>query len=146
MKWNWGTKLVVSMAAFMTMVIVFVVLMMQQSVDLVESDYYPKGQAHQQLIDKRNNAAVFADSILVKHLNDMVQIQFPQKAITGKVEGKVHFYQRVSDKNDQVAKLTVDSLGIFRFPANLLKGRYVVKIDWISGGNEYYAEKTLDLP
>lgn len=35
MKWNWGTKLVVSMAAFMTMVIVFVVLMMQQSVDLV---------------------------------------------------------------------------------------------------------------
>jgi hypothetical protein len=146
MKWNWGTKLVVAMAAFMTMVIIFVVLMFQESVDLVEKDYYPKGQAHQQLIDKRNNAAHFADSITATLSDGEVLISFPQIADPNGIRGTVHFYQRISGDKDQFAELTLDSLGVFRYPAGLLRGRYILKIDWTNGGQSFYTEKTIDLP
>jgi nitrogen fixation protein FixH len=146
MKWNWGTKLVLAMAAFMTLVIIFVVLMMQESVDLVEKDYYPKGQAHQQLIDKRNNASGFADSILVSLSQGDVMISFPQQANPKGIKGTVHFYQRISGDNDQFADLSLDSAGVFRYPANMLQGRYILKIDWTNGDQSYYTEKTIDLP
>lgn len=145
-KWNWGTKLVIAMAAFMIMVVLFVVRMVREDVDLVEKDYYPKGQAYQDLIDKRSNAAGFADQILLTVEQGVVRISFPTSFNPAKIEGTVHFYQRVAEQNDRLVKLTVDANHFFSYPAKSLSGRYIVKIDWAYEGEAYYVEKNMNLP
>ncbi|MDP3462291.1 MAG: FixH family protein [Bacteroidales bacterium] len=146
MKWNWGTKLLLAMAAFMIMVIVFVVLMMRESVDLVDKDYYPKGQSHQDQINKRNNAADLADQIQVNIVADEVVIAFPSSMKSDGISGNIHFYQRTSDIYDKQAVLVVDSNNIFKYPASALQGRYIVKIEWAYEGEAFYIEKSISLP
>ncbi|MBE0637253.1 MAG: FixH family protein [Bacteroidales bacterium] len=146
MKWNWGSKLAVAMAAFMIMVIIFGVVMFREGVDLVESDYYPKGQAHQELINKRNNAAGFADQISLNVDQGIIRIGFPELFDPSKMEGTVLFYQRTSDQYDKLVKLAVDTSHFFSFPTKGLTGRYIVKIDWTYEGEGFYLEKTMNLP
>lgn len=145
-KWNWGTKLAVAMASFMLMVIAFGVVMFNEGVDLVEKDYYPKGQAHQELINKRNNAAEFADQITLTVEQGIVSINFPNNFEPSKIDGTVHFYQRTTDKYDRLVKLTVDTNHFFSYPSKSLSGRYIVKIDWTYEGEAFYVEKTMNLP
>lgn len=145
MKWNWGTKLMLAMAAFMIMVILFGIRMFREGVELVEKDYYPKGQAHQQLIDKRNNAKEFSEKINITHGQGVVKIYFPEELETSKITGEVHFYQRVNEQYDRFVKLSVDTAHCFSYPSTSLKGRYIVKIDWAYDGKAYYTEKTIDL-
>jgi len=145
-KWHWGTKLLLAMLAFMIMVIAFGIRMFQEPVDLVEKDYYPKGQAHQELINKRNNAAGFDDQIAVKVDRGVLQISFPESLNRSEIQGTVHFYQRISDQHDKHVKLVVDTGHMFNFPAQALQGRYIVKIDWSYRGVQFYNEKSITLP
>jgi len=146
MKWNWGTKLMLAMAAFMIMVILFGIRMFREGVELVEKDYYPKGQAHQQLIDKRTNATEFSEKIKLTSVSGEVKICFPDELDPSKINGEVHFYQRVNEQYDRFVKLSVDTAHCFSYPSTSLKGRYIVKIDWAYDGKAYYTEKTIDLP
>jgi len=146
MKWNWGTKLALAMAAFMIMVIVFVVLMFRESVDLVEKDYYPKGQAYQQQIDKKNNAAGMEELVSLGMNDGFVEVKFPGNMMPDSIRGEVQFYNRVTDLKDRFASLRVDSAHVFRYPSADLHGRYLVKIDWTYLGTPYYLEKSITIP
>lgn len=146
MKWNWGTKLFIATAAFMIMVIIFGIIMIRQSVDLVEKDYYPKGQVHQQIIDKRNNAHEFAHLINLSFEGGVAKINFPDIFRPQDMEGSVHFYHRVTDKRDRFAELEVDSNCTFSYPIGNMHGRYIVKIDWTHQGEGYYVEKSVIIP
>ncbi len=145
-KWHWGTKLLLATIAFMIMVIAFGVRMFQERVDLVEADYYPKGQVHQELINKRNNAIGIDDQIKVNVDRGILQISFPESFNPSEIEGSVHFYQRISDQYDKHVKLVVDTSHMFSFPAQAMKGRYIVKIDWSYRGVQFYNEKSITLP
>lgn len=145
MKWNWGTKLAIAMAAFMLMIIIFAVRMMRESVDLVEKDYYPKGQAYQQMIDKKANAAPYADSIHINIEDGFIKLRFPVSFPPEKITGTAHLYDRVTETGDKLFTLTVGAGGQFWLPVNQNKGRYIVKIDWVCEQKAYYVEKPIDL-
>jgi hypothetical protein len=146
MKWNWGTKLVIAMAAFMLMVIAFVVFMFSQDVSLVEPDYYPRAIAFQQRLDKVENTRPYNDSIIAQLSGTSLTISFPDFFEAEKVMGNVHFYNRISDQNDQYAALDLDEEGIFSYPIqNLNKGRYILKISWVQDGINYYTEKSINM-
>ncbi len=144
-QWNWGTGLVVAMAAFMIMVLAFVSVMVRQDVSLVEADYYPKGQAYQGMIEKRANAAPFHDSIVAEVLDGNIRLSFPAFFRPETVTGEVHFYHRVSDLADSYARLALDDGGVFIFDAGKLKGRYILKIEWKQDGVEYYMERPVTI-
>lgn len=146
MKWNWGTKLMIAMAAFMVMVIIFVVLMMRESISLVEKDYYPKGQTHQELIDKKRNAGNLGEGITVIKKEGVISFVFPENFKPELISGTVHMYHRIDDTMDWFTDLKPNSEGVFDVSVEGLSGRYIAKIDWSYEGTDYYVEKSLDLP
>ena len=145
MKWNWGTKLMIAFSMYLLMVISFVVYMFQQDISLVERDYYPKGQAHQELIDKINNTIPYATEIAARLENGRVKVVFPAFFDPSKIQGHVHIYHRITDKNDQFAALVLDENNLFSWPVHDMKGRYILKIDWRQNGIDYYTEKNITI-
>jgi hypothetical protein len=142
-EWNWGTKLVIAMAAFMIMIISMVVVMISQDISLVEKDYYPKGQAYQEMIKKVQNAEPYKNDIEVTINNEKLLIQFPEFFKPSATTGFVQIYHRISDTEDHYARLVLNENGIFTFPLNELKGRYILKMHWQQEGVEYYTENNL---
>lgn len=144
-KWNWGTKLIIAMIAFMLMVVALVVRMAREDINLVEKDYYPKGQAYQELLDKVQNTLPYAAGILAWVQHDTILVSFPDFFEPKAVSGSIHFYNRTSESKDILVPLTPASDGVFRYPAGNMKGRYILKIDWKQHGVPYYTEKNLTL-
>ncbi|MBU2558851.1 MAG: FixH family protein [Bacteroidetes bacterium] len=146
MKWNWGTKLVVWMAAFMTMLVIFAVLMINEEISLVEVDYYPKGQTHQELIEKKQNAKSLTDQITVVNNKGVLEIQFPLDLDPELISGNVHLYHVMDDKLDKYAEIRVNETSMMMLDLVGLSGRYLVKIDWKYLEIDYYTELKLNLP
>lgn len=146
MKWNWGTKLVLWMAAFMTLIIVFAVLMINEDVSLVEADYYPKGQTHQELIDKKHKANSLSDQITMKNNNGRLELQFPVDVVNEPISGELQLYHVVDDKRDQYVPVELNESGLMVINVAGLSGRYILKIDWKTTADEYYTELKINLP
>lgn len=146
MKINWGTKLVIAMAVFMTMIIIFVVLMFREDINLVESDYYPKGQRYQEVIDKRQHSDALKEKLTVGLENGLVWIQVPKTMESKKISGNVHFYHRVESKKDFTVDLIVDTNNIFKYNAENLHGRYILKVEWNYDKTSYFNEESINIP
>lgn len=145
MKWNWGTKLFIWTAAFMIMLIVFAVLMMREQISLVEPDYYPKGQTHEELIEKRRNALSLSEQIKVEVADGRLVIQFPEELEPNDITGEVQLYHVVDDSKDALYRLEADSDGRVNIVVASLKGRYTLKIDWRYKETNYYTEKQINI-
>ena len=145
MKWNWGTKLFIGIAAFMMMLIVFAVLMIREDINLVESDYYPKGQTHQDLIEKRQNASSLLEEISLKIEGNVLFIQFPAVLKPADISGKIHLYHIAEEGKDALFALQPDMNGIMQLEIGSLHGRYILKMDWKYQETNNYTEKPINI-
>ncbi len=145
MKWNWGTKLFIWTAAFMIMLIVFAILMMREQISLVEPDYYPKGQTHEELIEKHRNALSLSEQIKVDVADGRLVIQFPEELEPNNITGEVQLYHVVDESKDALYLLEVDADGKVSIMVTSLKGRYTLKIDWRYKETNYYTEKQINI-
>jgi hypothetical protein len=143
--WHFGTKAVLGLGLFILMIAVLIVRMAQEDISLVEKDYYPKGQAYQELLDKVQNTVPYATDIHTRLENDMVIIAFPDFFRPESINGQVHFYHRVTDTRDIHTTLKLNSDGVFVYPAGDMKGRFILKIDWLQDGIAYYTEKNITI-
>ncbi len=146
MKWNWGTKLVVAMAAFMIMIIVLVILMFQEKVELVEADYYPKGQNYQQHIDEINRTDQLPQPLDITYESGVVTIIFPYHFNPDSLSGEVSFYNRSESEKDLRFELKPDSLRTVRFDVRSLHGRYLIQIEWKYNNLGYFKENPINFP
>ena len=143
-KWNWGTKLLISMIVFMLFLTVFFVLMMRQTFYLVEKDYYPKGLKYQQRIDKMENAKQLDEQVKIDNKEDFLVFTFQSFFNADEIEGKIVLYRPSDGKWDVKIPLELDSnRQIFHPVKNLMKGKYIVKIDYKYDDKEYYQEKSI---
>jgi hypothetical protein len=141
MKWNWGTKIVISMVVFMLFLSVFFVMMSRQTFYLVEKDYYPKGQEYQQKIDKIDNAKQLGEPIQVKNKNEYLVFTFPKVFIPEQIEGNIVLYRPSDGTQDISMTIHLDSLNQHVFPLQeVLKGKYIAKIDYTDKAKAYYQE------
>ncbi|MDD4372862.1 MAG: FixH family protein [Bacteroidales bacterium] len=145
MKWNWGTKLFIWTAAFMIMLIVFAALMMREEISLVEPDYYPKGQSHQDLIEKRQNALSLSEQINVKVEGGILILQFPEMIEPEYITGEIQLYHIADDTKDKIFLIETDTNGKLYFDVTSLKGRYMLKMDWQYKQSNYYTEKQINI-
>jgi len=146
MKWNWGTKLFIWTAAFMLMLIIFAVLMIREDVNLVEPDYYPKGQTHQELIEKRQNARSLSEQISLKLEANTLLLQFPAALKPESISGEIHLYHVAEQGKDAVFELKPDANGLMAMEVGSLYGRYILKMDWKYLETPYYTEKQINIP
>lgn len=141
---NWGWKIVVLYSAFVIMTLSMVVYFMGQKVDLVADDYYKQEIEYQDQIDKISNTKSLKEPIGYEYLraDQSIKLSFPQTHVKQDIRGEIHFYRPANaDEDKEFAVRLTDSCEQVIAVASLSRGLWKIKINWRSGGKEYFDEK-----
>lgn len=142
---NWGNKIAILYIGFMLMIGTLVYKSTQQNTDLVSNDYYNKEIAYQKIIDAHNNTYQLKSACTLLHLNQKVQITFPEEFQNQLITGHVELYNAANAKNDTSFNFT-SSQAMFEFDLKgIHKGNYTAKINYDCNRKNYYTEQTLNL-
>lgn len=142
MKWNWGTGIALVYTLFVVTMVGMVVYSKTLDNSLVVDNYYEEDIAYQQHIDKLQNAASLPADLRIELVDQSVDLVFPpdMKDITGKVS----FY-RADDKSlDFAVDVQVGKDNTMRIStANILPGKWEIKVDWFGDGRPFYKEQAV---
>ena len=145
--WHWGIGITLVYATFATATIGFVAFAMQQQVDLVSADYYPRSLTH----DARMAATARADglgdafSIAVEPDARHITIAWP----TGmRVHtGEITLYRASDAAADRTIAASPSPEGRQTVPVDdLPRGAWIVRVDWAAAGQAFFAERRVMLP
>ena len=146
MKFHWGHAIFLVIIFFLAAMTWIIVFSFSQKVNLVTPEYYPKGVNYEDHINKVRNTAKLKSKIQCKKEADKLTLVFPQEALNDTISGTVQFYYITDFEKDQKIEIKIDELGKQEFELNsFLPGRYILKIDWASGKNQYYQEIDINL-
>jgi nitrogen fixation protein FixH len=146
MKINWGTSIVIAIAAFMAFILFFVIKMSTNSEydhDLVVDDYYKNELAFQSEIDKEKNLQLLSESVKVDITEKGIFVVFPKELPSDKIEGKMFLYRPSNKKLDLEIPLLVSSNILFLPKKDLVDGRWNIAIDFTCDGIAYLYEQDL---
>ena len=136
---NWGTKLGIGMALFISFIVTLGVLMIRSnSDDLVDTDYYEKGIAY----DKDYNRKVqmnkdHAEPEITS--NDSLKIVFKRPAT-----GKIRFIHPSDKTMDRIQDIVSGEGNQVELPlSEITKGQWKLHLEWESDGKAYLYEKEL---
>jgi len=147
LKVNWGTGIVIALLIMMSAMLYLVSIAVRQDFDLVEKDYYQKSVNFQSQIDKINNVRKLEVPVKLIQSEKAIQLDFPKLFQNELLEGTIHIYSPVSEKNDLTLPIRLDAgLSQSISVKNLPRGRYTVKLDWTSNDKPYYQELEIQLP
>lgn len=146
MKINWGWKIVLVFACFVTLILTMVFKTMHMTVDLVRPDYYAEELRYQERIDERSNTSQLTQPPRVRFNGSQVEVSFPDEMKKTSMEGQIHFYRPSDSRLDFKVELQTDSNGFQRIDAPRQGGMYQVKLAWKANGKSYYSESTVMIP
>ncbi len=138
MKWNWGTKLFIAIVLFMALIIGFVIASFQHRVNLVEKDYYPKGQFYQTRLDEIKNAVQIRNSFIFEKGETSIILRLP---LINADTASVYFFRPSNTSYDRMYDISRKDT-VFEFANNeFIRGKYKIKVYWESEDTGYYFEK-----
>jgi len=144
-KLSWGTKLGIMASLYVVGVLIFVGFSTTQKINLVSKDYYPKEIQYESQIQKIKNAQQLAEPVLISQKNQNIHVQFPENMIEG-VEGKIILYRPADYEKDFKVNIALNDSGVQEInSAQLLRGRYTIKLDWKHNNIPYYKEEAIYL-
>ena len=146
MKWNWGTGIVVGLAAFMSFIIFLVVKMTTNenySHDLVTDEYYAKEMKYQTEIDAETNTYNLKEIIKSNKTDKGWLLVFPEELEPSKIKGKVFLYRPSNQKLDFDLPLNLTSSNLLIPEHRMLDGRWNITIDWTYEGKPYLYKKQI---
>ena len=138
-KWNWGTKLLIAIIIFMSFIFFLVYLSTQNTINLVEKNYYPKGLKYQTRIDEIEKATLAKEQFNVIQKDGLIVLSIPE---INADSGSIVFFRPSDQLLDFTSSINPDSLGRMYFPNNNFNiGKYLIKVHWYENGEGYYIEK-----
>jgi hypothetical protein len=144
MKLNWGFGIFVTILIFISGMFTLVYLSFQEKINLVYEDYYPKEIAYQKQIDRIQNVSELEEGIRIDVASQKITIIFPAVFKDKQNKGNVLIFRPSDFELDQKFVLNLDSNMMQEIEVkDFLKGKYYVKIDWVSLEKEYYFEKEI---
>ena len=144
MKLNWGGGIAAVYIIFMIGVLILVFIFMNQEVTLETNDYYFKGVEYQKQIDKIKRTNELPEQLTIIQNELAINFQFPKIFSSNDIGGTIDFYRPSDDNKDFSIKINTDtSRSQSIAAANLDKGLWKIKVDWLAKGNSYYNEKIL---
>jgi hypothetical protein len=147
MKFNWGTGILFVIVLFLAACAVFIIYSQNQEWSLVEKDYYPKELKYEEVLVKMRNTNALSGPVTASVEPASLVIRFPRDFAGKALSGTLHIYRPSAESMDVVIPLQVDTSLTQRVPAGKLRrGRYVVKIDWVSEGTGFYKEQDIYVP
>jgi len=148
MKFNWGTGIVIAIAAFMGFILYMVITMSttkKYNHDFVVDDYYKEELKYQDEIDKIDNLTKIGGTIAVSTQGDNIVITFPETLPFEEVKGKVIFYRPSKRSLDFSVPLHLKS-NQWVFPKkNIIKGRWNLSVDFTANKKAYLYKEEIFL-
>ena len=144
MKFNWGTGIVLTLVVFVSGMMLLVYLSFQQKINLVSHEYYPKGLIYEDHITKVKNTAALKKQVKIEESNKIIKITYPKFFLGKQNEGTVLIYRPSDFELDQKFKMVINESLVQQIRIEeLIKGKYYVKLEWISDSVAYYYEKDI---
>lgn len=141
---NWGTKLVLGMAAFMLFVIGMVVYMFRVhgNDSLVEEDYYEKGLDYDKEYDAKRNTLLDKAEPSVKIEASKIIIQLKDSA---SYELKISNASKAKEDRSSKGATIGDANLIIVDTETMNKGLWTLNLKWTSNGKNYQYNKNITL-
>ena len=140
---NWGYKIIVVYAVFITGIVYMVIRSASQDVDLVTPDYYEQELKYQTTIDATNNANALTTRLKCEVKGDTMQIEFPAEMQNTDLKAEVWLYC-VANKKKDIKQSFVTKEGKVQLPlAEGNKGMHQVKVNCEAAGKQYYFEEKI---
>ncbi|MFA3782302.1 FixH family protein [Melioribacteraceae bacterium 4301-Me] len=144
MKISWGVKITIVYGLFVLFIVTLVIIFMNQKVDLVDDDYYPKEIVYQQQINKIQRTQKLPEHVSIDTKLKGIEIKFPASYNPADISGKINFYRPSDKTKDFTINLSLNQNCQQLIPSdNLEKGLWKVKIEWNHLGTSYYNESTI---
>lgn len=127
---NWGKSIIVVYALFVVGIVYLVYRSSQQTIDLVDKNYYQKEIQFQTEITASNNANKNGYLPEIKKIDGVEFLVLP--LLSGsELNGTAEFYCPSNSKFDVLMKLPTSKTGKWKIPdANIHKSSYQVKVKW----------------
>ena len=146
MKFNWGTGIAIVIVVFIATMIGIIIFSMNQQVNLVSPDYYPKGVNHEEHLKKQRNLANLNSKVTCKKENGNLCITFPNDFKNKVIKGEIQFYFMTNYEKDIVKDINLDTNLVQAFSLTQFEtGRYLLKINWEASDKPYYQEIDINL-
>ncbi|WP_435263934.1 FixH family protein [Tenacibaculum sp. nBUS_03] len=146
MKLNWGTGIVISIIAFISFILYFVITMSTKqgyNYDLVTEKYYQKELDFQKDIEALKNAKKLKKNIITKRTKEGLTIHFPKEFDPKKIKGKMFLYRPSNKQLDFEIPISLSNRYLLVPENRLLGGRWNITINWQYKGKDYSFKEEL---
>ena len=146
MKINCGTGIIIAFGLFMAFILSFVYkVQSNQKYDneLVTEEYYKKEATVQIDIEKKQNANALKNLVVIKEVENGIQVAFPKDFDYSKINGKVSIYRPSSQKLDFEIPISLSSTNLLIPKSNLTGGLWDITVDWTCNGIDYLNKETI---
>ena len=143
---NWGFWVLISLSMIIILVLVGILLLSGEKFDLVELNYYDRELKYQSQINKQQRTSKLKDNFKIKLINDQLVLKFPSDFKSKKLNGKIRFFRPSDASLDIDLSVNVnDSLLQTVNVKNIIKGMWIIKIDWTVNETSYFYEEEVIL-
>jgi nitrogen fixation protein FixH len=146
MKINWGTGIVIGFVLFISFIMYFVINMAtdkKYQYELVTEDYYKQELAFQDEINLEQKAIANQMQLHIKKSNEGLQIFFPERLDSKKIQGTIFLYRPSNERLDFNLPLGISGNHLLIPHKRLVDGRWNMKILWQYEGESYLFKKEI---
>lgn len=146
MKFNWGTAIILAIAAFITFIMYFVVSMStdkKMEHDLVTEEYYKKEIDFQNQLDKETNSQKLAENLRLEKTSEGLMLHFPKDLDLTKIDGQVFLYRPSNKQLDNRIPLSLSSHQMLIPDKHFVDGRWNIEVDWSYGDESYFFKEDI---
>jgi hypothetical protein len=141
-RWNWGTAIALVYGLFALTTMSFVAFAMSKPVELVSADYYRRSLEQDARQTAVRNAQTLGVTLTMGTASSgaAVRIQLPA-AHAADAQGQVRLYRPSNTRMDRVIPLALTSAATQDVSlTGAAPGRWMLQIEWTSGGTPFYYE------
>jgi hypothetical protein len=148
MKFNWGTGIVIGIAAFMIFILQYVVrvqLDAKYDNELVTEQYYQKETEINANRIKQENALTLGSNLRIEMVTEGLKVYFPETFNPEEIKGNISLYRPSNQAFDQTIPIELSSNHLLIPKSRLVDGRWDITIDFTYQGEGYLKQQTLSL-
>ncbi|MEO8413173.1 MAG: FixH family protein [Ginsengibacter sp.] len=138
---NWGYKILLVYAVFVSGILFLVFKSSSQKIDLVTTDYYGKELKYQQQIDETNRANVLSEPVKYEITGNRFIVFFPKDFSGKKITGDVLLYCPSDEDKDLKQSFSTRDAPVIVPLQTMQKGLYELHLSWQADGVSYYFEE-----
>lgn len=143
---NWGYKITIVIITFIVAMLSMVFIASKQTNDMIDSNYYAKELAYQQIIDAVDNTKPYLANISIVQTNKAILLKLP-KDISNALDANASIELiKVDNKTKDITiSLVLNNGEQLISKSRLHTGAYLARISWKNNGIAYYYKQNINI-